>query len=215
MVALSLHSSDNPGIRVAPHHLNWLATNSFYRDAPLIGDDFYRAALGTSLRWDILALFYWLKTNFGRTPKEDVFQIGFGGSPEDTAINSTLHALQNNWQTIDDLPLSAEEKDVFLVLIKKWEATAAALLSRQAGQPLPKPEPKPTEPPKPPVVLVPKPDLPAVPEVPAAPTNWKALAKYGAVILTGVAVAAKLFAPGIVGVVLDIVISVLRSIGAM
>jgi hypothetical protein len=214
MVALSLHSSDNPGIRVAPHHLNWFSTNSFYRDAPLIGDDFYRSCLGTSLRWDILALTYWLKTNFGRTPKEDVFQIGFGGSPEETAINVSLHALQNQWQTIDDLPLSAEEKDVLLVLIKKWEATAAALLSRQTGQPLPKPEPKPVEPPKPPVVLVPKPDLPAVPEVPAKPFSW-AWAKPVAAILAGVSVVAGLFLPGWAKMALDAIIAVLRSLGAM
>lgn len=210
----SIRSSDNPGSKVAPHHLNWFATNSFWRDAPLIADDYYRACLGTDLRWDILALFYWLKTNFGRTPKEDVFQIGFGGSPEDTAINASLHALQNNWQTIDDMPLSVEEKDVLVVLIKKWEAVAAGIVSRQSGNPLPKPEPKPIEPPKPPVVLVPKPDLPAKPEVPAKKINWS-WAKPVAAILAGVSIVAGLFLPGWAKMALDAIIAVLRSLGAM
>jgi hypothetical protein len=216
MASLSIHSSDNPGIKVAPHYLNWFATNSYWRDAPLIGDDFCRSCMGTTLRWDILSLCYWLKTNFGRTPKEDVFQIGFGGSPEDTAINVSLHALQNNWQTLDDLPLSGEEKEMLLVLIKKWESQAGLLYSRETqGNPLPVPpppeEPKPVPPP---VILTPKPDLPATPEVPAKKFSW-AWAKTAAAILAGISVVAGLFIPGWAKTILDAIIAILRSLGAM
>jgi hypothetical protein len=218
MIALSLHGTESPGVKVAPSNLNMWASTAYWRGAPLIADDYYRACIGTDIRWDILALFYWLKNDFGRAMKEDVFGIGFGGSPEDTAINATLHVQSAQWQTVENLPLSADEKAVLLMLVQKWEAVSAGIVSRQTtGEPLPKPPPPPP-PPKPieePVVLEPHDNIPSHPVEPVKKSSGWAWAKTAAAVLGGLSFIAGLFLPGWGKTILDAIIAILRALGAM
>lgn len=206
----------SPGNSIAPHYLNFYASNTYWRDAPLIADNYMRSALGTELRWDILSLFYWFKTDFGRQKCLDPFGIGFEGSADDCAVNATLHVIDKGFKNVTELPITEVELKVFNLLVLRWESTAATLLSRKEhGNPLPVPpppeEPKPVPPP---IILQPKPELPATPEVPAKKTNW-AWAKTAAVILGGISVVAGLFLPGWASTVLKAIIEILRQLGAM
>jgi hypothetical protein len=206
----------NPGNTIAPHYLNLWASTNYWRSCELIADDFARASLETGLRWDILALFYWFKTDFNRKKNLDPFEIGFEGSAADQAINATLHVIDKGFKDVKELPITEDELKVFNLLVLRWEAASGLLLSRETqGNPLPVPpapeEPKPLPPP---VILTPKPDLPATPEVPAKKFSW-AWAKTAAAILAGISVVAGLFIPGWAKTILDAIIAILRSLGAM
>jgi hypothetical protein len=157
---VSLRGSQSDKIRGSD--LNLFVTSKYWQAAPLIADDYARATLGTSLRWDILALFHWVKTNFGQKNGVEVWPE-IGGSHEDQAINGVLYLLQPEIasQFIDELPIEAVDEEQLLAILRGWEDYSARLIELRT-------KPKPIELPEPP-----KPQEPAAPvEAPKPPEGW-------------------------------------------
>lgn len=78
----------------------------------------------------------------------------------------------------------------------------------------PPPLPKPAEPPPPVVVTpLPEPSAPATPAAPSKPLPWRKWAKIAAAVLGVATIGAKLFAPGVVVLVLEGLKKILESIG--
>lgn len=153
-VSLRCSQSD----KIQGSDLNLFVTTFFWRGAPLIADDYARAIMGTQLRWDMLALFHWIKTDFGRKTGIEVWP-GIGGSHEDQAINGVLYLLQPEVasQFLDELPCSETDLQRLAAIQGRWETYMENLIDLRT---------KPTE------IAVPepqKPQEPATPTVPAKP----------------------------------------------
>ena len=154
---ISLRGSQTDKIRGSD--LNLFVTTFFWRGAPLIGDDYARATLGTQLRWDILALFHQVKSNFGRNPATKTVWPGIEGSHDDQAINGVLYLLQPEIASayMDELPIDEVDLQRLGVILRRWEKYAGELLSlRERGNPIevpPAPVEAPAKPETPPVVV--------------------------------------------------------------
>lgn len=178
---ISLRGSQTDKIKGSD--LNLFVTTYFWRGAPLIADDYARATLGTSLRWDFLALFHQVKTDFGRAAATRFVWPGIEGSHEDQAINGVLYLLQPEIASayMDELPIDQVDLARLEVILRRWERYAEELLKlRTEGNPIVVPEaPKPQTPP--PVVEAPKPepygwwDCPKCGEVDNPPKSQKCM----------------------------------------
>jgi hypothetical protein len=209
---VSLRGSQSDKISGAD--LNLFVTTFFWRGAPLIGDDYARATLGTQLRWDMLALFHWIKTEFGRKTGVEVWP-GIGGSHEDQAINGVLYLLQPEVasQFLDELPCSETDLQRLAAILGRWETYKEDLIDlRTKPAPIAVPEaPKPQEPAP---VEAPKPDEPEVEANPGM-AQWKKTALKIAAVLASAGVVVKLLTPSYIDIIWDAVVGILRAIGSM
>lgn len=159
---ISLRGSQSD--KILGSDLNLFVTTYFWRGAPLIADDYWRATMNTSLRWDLIALFHWLKTDFGRKTEVQVWP-GIGGSHEDQAVNGVLYLLRDGIasQFLDELPVDEVTLARLKVILGRWERHAEALIALRT-QPAPIEVPVPEVPPA-------KPETPPV-QVPEEPYGW-------------------------------------------
>lgn len=148
MVSTRVSLRGSQSDKITGPDLNLFVTTFFWRGAPLIGDDYARATLGTQLRWDMLALFHWIKSDFGRKTGVEVWP-GIGGSHGDQAINGALYLLQPEVasQFLDELPCSETDLQRLAAILGRWETYKEDLIDlRTKPAPIEVPEaPKPQE----------------------------------------------------------------------
>lgn len=138
--------------KILASDLNMFASLRFWKDAPIVADDWQRTVAGTDLRWDYLYLYQMCRTNFSRNSCRDPFGIGFEGSPEDTVINASVHVQEI--KAFDELPGDQHFWQQFELVCERWNSWVDNLIQQRVdGNPLPEPPPPP--PPKPEPVPVP------------------------------------------------------------
>jgi hypothetical protein len=197
-----------------PSDLNFFYTSRWHMRAPLLADDYMRACAGTNLRWDALCLFHMVRTDFGRNTNKDPFGIGFEGSPEEMAINASIHCQELT--RLDELPGDERFWQQLGLVWEQWLVFARRMQEQREGQPLPEPPPPPP-PPKPPEPVKPQPEppKPPTPELPKPPTAvpWKKICATLSGVLGAAIIAAKLFAPGWVALALEAIRQLLAALG--
>lgn len=208
---IPLNGQINP--KILASDLNMFASLRFWREAPMVADDWQRAAINTTLRWDYLYLYQMTRTNFGRNGVRDPFGIGFEGSPEDTVINASVHVQEI--KSFDALPGDQHFWQQFELVCERWDSWMDSLIQQRVdGNPLPEPPPPP--PPKPEPVPVPIPPTeekpPETAPVPSG-SSWRKTCAMIAGVLGGGLFIAKLFLPGSIVLILEAVQKILSALG--
>ena len=162
--------------------LNLHICHVWWNAAPLLGDDYQRACIGTDLNWQVLTIYWQVRNNFGRKVIRETFGFEWGGSPEEEAINATIHL--QGVKNLRDLPGDETFWGTYEIVWQQWVKWVATMVEIRAGKPLPIPVPpvqvpKPTEPHKPP------PKVPETPKPKPVPVDWK-----GGLVKAGIALAA-------------------------
>jgi hypothetical protein len=183
--------------------------------APLLADDYMRACAGTNLRWDALCLFHMVRTDFGRNTNKDPFGIGFEGSPEEMAINASIHCQELT--RLDDLPGDERFWQQLGLVWEQWLVFARRMAEQREGQPLPQPPPSPPpNPPEPTAPAVPPP-APTAPAVPKPPSDWKKGMRWIGVLASGIVAMWWIvgnFIPPAIGAVLKQILQIIAGVFA-
>lgn len=179
--------------------LNLHICHVWWNSAPLLGDDFQRACIGTDLSWEVLTVFWHVKNNFGRKRVTNTFGFEWGGSPEEEAINATIHC--QTIKNLTDLPGDDLFWGTFEIVWKQWVKWTVALRTVRDGKPLPTPpSPEPPKPVPPPAKPTPVPPPPEAPKPPPVDNGWKTGAiKIGLTLaaLAGLLSIASFFVPAL------------------
>jgi len=153
-----VHEGQNP--KWKPSDFNWWLTQR-YRHAPLIADNLYLAAQGTSVNWLVLAVLGSVKTHYFKMEKIDAFCIGEAGP--DYELQADLAPA--HWDHRTSIEEVLKEPELLYAYDTVYTAASRFLdgmAERREGsrvEPLPVPPP----PPKP---LPPKPAKPQEPVTP-------------------------------------------------
>jgi hypothetical protein len=168
--------------------LNLHVCHAWWNSAPLLGDDYQRACIGTNLNWQVLTLYWQVRNNFGRKMIRDTFGFEWGGSPEEEAINATIHC--QGIQNLKDLPGDETFWGTFEIVWKQWVKWMATLNEVRVGKPLPAPVPPPVPPPQaptPPPAPKPAPTVPETPKPTTPAPSWRSTLLKVGLALAGVA----------------------------
>jgi hypothetical protein len=200
-----IHSEYNKKWKVTNANL-WLSQR--YRECPLIADDILRAVSATTINPYVMFTVGCVTSQWYSLPKCDYFACGLEGSLEDQIVNASI-AWQEK-QEIGELNLNEGQLNTFDIVWRNLSRFMDAFLDKPPD-PLPKP-PEPPKPPKPPELPPTLPEPPTPPEAPKAPGNWKNALGIWVGVLSAAMVVAKIFLPGPVSAVLDVILKLLKAI---